>query len=160
MKDFVDSNTTHKRLYQVAIFYLKFRFRTEFEMTSYLQRKVIHASKDEIQKAIYELKAQNLINDERFAQEWIAAKLRKGKGPYFINKQLKRLGIDSIIINQAIDDIDEVDQLDAAKKIIQKKRSMFNKLNNTKKRLKIRQYLFNNGFSSQVIRKTIDDLLV
>jgi SOS response regulatory protein OraA/RecX len=160
MKDPTDSNTTHKRLLRSALFYLKYRFRTEFEMTSYLQRKVVHASIGEIQGVISELKSQNFVNDERFTHEWIAAQLRKGKGPYYVNKQLRKLRVDPIIINQALDNIDDKDQINAAKEIVYKKSHLFNKLNNIRKRLKIKQYLFNNGFSPQIIREVIDDLLI
>ena len=127
-------------------------------MRNYLQKKVPSASAENIDHIISNLSDQNLINDERFISEWISSQINKGKGPFYIKQQLIRLGLNADIIKTALDQVDIRSQIVAAKKLIGKKSHLFNKLNKKQHIMKIKSYLYNKGYSSQVIVKTIDDL--
>ncbi len=61
-------------------------------------------SPEEIETAIAALEADGLVSDERFAESFIAARVRKGQGPVRIRMELQRRGVDGELIRMQIDD--------------------------------------------------------
>jgi len=55
-------------------------------------------SPEEIQTAVIGLAADGLVSDERFAEAFVAVRMRKGQGPVRIRMELKRRGVDAELI--------------------------------------------------------------
>jgi regulatory protein len=58
---------------------------------------------DEIEAAVAGLVADGLVSDERFAESFVAARMRKGQGPVRIRMELQKRGVDSATIHLHID---------------------------------------------------------
>jgi len=90
----------------VALHFLKFRPRSEFEVRQKLKSKRI--PEQEIKKVISVLKKNQLLDDEKFAKMWVASRNNlRPSGSYVLKMELKHLGIAAEIIDEAIKDQDE-----------------------------------------------------
>lgn len=61
-------------------------------------------SSEDIDKTLKELAADGLVSDERFAESFIAARMRKGQGPVRIKMELEKRGVDAELIRLYTDD--------------------------------------------------------
>ena len=60
-------------------------------------------SPEEIDKAVTGLAADGLVSDERFAESFIAARMRKGQGPVRIRMELEKRGVDDELVRLHMD---------------------------------------------------------
>ena len=58
---------------------------------------------EDIEAAVTGLVADGLVSDERFAESFVATRMRKGQGPVRIRMELKKRGVDSATIRLHID---------------------------------------------------------
>ncbi len=84
-----------------AMRYLSRREHSEFELTRKLARKGIDW--EQARQAVAQLSQDNLVSNERFAQEFIRVRVQRGFGPSKIVSELKGRGIDSELINASLD---------------------------------------------------------
>ncbi len=56
-----------------------------------------------IEETIAALAREGLVSDERFAESFIAARMRKGQGPVRIRAELKKRGVAAAMVQQHID---------------------------------------------------------
>lgn len=141
-------------LLQKVYRFLSIRDRSEKEIRDYLQRKKAQ-NPDEI---IKELKEQGLINDERFAREWVEARRRsKHLGTKAIKRELVQKGINKEII-EAIDNgqwtMDNEEQI--AEKALEKKSKTWRNLEEMEFRKKATDFLMRKGFEYEVAKQAID----
>jgi regulatory protein len=61
-------------------------------------------SPEDVEAAIAGLVADGLVSDERFAESFVAARIRRGQGPVRIRMELKRRGVDPATIHLHLDD--------------------------------------------------------
>ena len=66
---------------------------------------------DLIELTIQKLEDNNLINDARFSEHYVAARKRKGFGPKKISYELLSKGVESFIANEAISESGEWEEL-------------------------------------------------
>ena len=91
---------------QIALFFLKFRPRSVFEIEKKLKEKKI--SEKEIADTIQVLKRNKLLDDAEFAKMWVRDRNRfKPSGSYVLKMELKRLGLSENNIENALADQDE-----------------------------------------------------
>ena len=90
----------------IALRFLKFRPRSEFEVTQKLKQKGIIDS--EINKVISVLKKNKLLDDKEFAKMWVRDRnLLKPSGSYLLKMELRKLGVADADIENALKDQDE-----------------------------------------------------
>lgn len=131
---------------QIALQFLKFRPRSEFEIREKLKSKTIVSS--EIEKTISVLKRNNLLDDAKFAKMWVSDRnLLKPTGNFLLKLELKRLGLSEYDISAAISDQDEEA---LARKALESK----NRLKNADFAKKA-QFLQRRGFGLNVIYKIL-----
>jgi regulatory protein len=80
-----------KKALKYCFFLLKYRARSEDEIVSRLKKKGY--DEDTIKEAISYLRRQGYINDEKFAETFIADSINKGWGKLKIAFALKKLGV-------------------------------------------------------------------
>jgi len=144
-----------------AYFYLKFRPRTVVEMRHYLYKKIIktHWSRAAADKVIDYLIDQKLLDDRQFISLFVEQrKTLKPKGKYILKQELLRFGIDKDLIDNYFDN-NPVDEFFLAKQTLEKYWSRFKDLAPDKRFQKASQFLLRRGFSYEVIRRTIEELL-
>ena len=145
------------KLFQSALRKLSYRNHSRSELETYLSRKIQTEDNALVDQTIQKLEQMDLINDNRFASEWARSRANKGKGDYLVKRELQQKGVDSQIIDSVLANIPEEIWFESAQLQLDKKSAKFNKLNQYQKKQKMKQYLFQRGFSSMIINTVIDD---
>ncbi len=157
---------------------LSVRMRSEKEIRDYLRnlsfkRKL--KDKDELSEVVIEslikkLKEKDLINDERFAREWIEARRNsKNKGINAIKAELYSKGISREVIESKLDPRlfgddttlgwSEENEEDLATKALEKKVKNILLLKDVKEKQRILGFLMRKGFSYEIAREAIENKL-
>ena len=105
-----------------------------------------------IGEVIDKLIINNILDDERFAEMYLSSRARKGFGPKKIEMELGLRRVDSFVISNALEAYD--DWIENAKKELKKK---FKGIAPTdyQSKMKQKQFLFNRGFSTQIIERVL-----
>ena len=105
-----------------------------------------------IEEALDKLVLNNILNDERFAEMYLNSRARKGFGPKKIEMELYSKKVDSMFISNAIEAYES--WIENAENELQKK---FKGIQPTdyKSMMKQKQFLFNRGFSAQIIERIL-----
>ena len=142
-----------EKFYNKALRFLSYRPRSEKEIRDKLLGK--KASEEIINKVISRLKENNFLNDEEFVKWWIEQRANfKPRSLKLIKMELRQKGIDKDLIDQIIDDLSlTIDDLETAKKLINKRLSRYKKLSREEKFQKIARYLSSKGFSYDIIKE-------
>jgi len=140
---------------QVALRYLSFQMRSEYELRTQLKNKEIQ----DIAKIIQRLKEMNLLNDENFAQSFVRTqKNTSDKGPQQIKHLLRQKGMDSQIIDVAMEEFPQEEQDLACAKLAQKLTKKYSNKSHREALQKIRLSLMNKGFYSNSVNFAMDEL--
>ena len=105
-----------------------------------------------IEEALDKLAINNILDDERFAEMYLNSRARKGFGPKKIEMELYSKKVDSIFIYNAIEAYES--WTENAENELKKK---FKGVEPTdyKSKMKQKQFLFNRGFSTQIIERIL-----
>ena len=133
-------------IYNKALDILSRREHSAHELKLKLHKKFEAIS--EIEEVITKLESNNLLNDFRFAETYARIRMRKGFGPNKIHYELKNKGIKESISNEIISAEDGWG--DAALQAF-KKKYKDGISEDTKERLKQKNFLHNRGFSFKEI---------
>ncbi len=131
--------------------YCAYQDRCHWEVENKLREfNLIPEGKDEI---IIYLIQQNFLNEERFAKSFVRGKFnQKNWGRIKIRIELKKRKIPPKLIEMALAEIDEKDYLETLKHLTEKKkRELKQEKESWKKKAKIRNYLLQKGFESEMI---------
>lgn len=85
----------------LAMNWLARREHTRAELCAKLAERDFSA--DEIESAVAALTAEGLVSDDRFAESFIAARMRKGQGPVRIRMDLQQRGVSAELIALHLD---------------------------------------------------------
>ena len=105
-----------------------------------------------IEDVLDKLVTNKILDDERFAEMYLNSRARKGFGPKKIEMELYSKKVESLFISNAIEAYG--DWLENAKNELQKK---FKGVvpNDYKSTMKQKQFLFNRGFTTQIIERIL-----
>ncbi len=125
-----------------ALYFLKFRPRSRYEIQRYLQDKKFLP--ETVTDSIRKLEAAGYLNDFDFARLWVENRLRcKPKGRAALRAELREKGIPEGIIHSALADLDEKQ---AAWDAIFPKLRHWDKLEKEEFKKKVYGYLARRGF--------------
>lgn len=122
---------------------------TEFEIRNKLKHKEFN-DKD-IDGIVSKLKSLNFINDERFAENFLFFKSKRGYGTKKIAYSMKLKGLEQTIIDRVLDSFDESEFVDT---IFLKYAEKIAKKENYKQ--KLFSYMLRRGFLLRTISKLFD----
>ena len=105
-----------------------------------------------IEEALDKLSINNILDDERFAEMYLNSRARKGFGPKKIEMELYSKKVDSAFVNNAIEAYKNWNE-NAANEL--QKKFKGNKPIDYQSKMKQKQFLYNRGFSSQIIEKIL-----
>ena len=105
-----------------------------------------------IEEALDKLLLNNILDDERFVEMYLNARARKGFGPKKIEMELYSKKVDSILIGNAIEAY-ECWTENAENELKKKFKDI--KPTDYKSKMKQKQFLFNRGFSTQIIERIL-----
>jgi regulatory protein len=136
-----------------AVRFVSYRPRSETELRQHLRRKQLDDAL--IEEVIARLRRYNYLNDDEFAAYWVEQRETfKPRSPMALRQELRQKGVDSETIDRAVDDIDE---LDAARRAAEKRLNQLARLPYDQFRAKLGGYLQRRGFSYGVIREVIQE---
>lgn len=134
-----------KKALDVALFFLKFRPRSCFEVERKLKFKKY--SSDEIEKTLGYLEREGLINDLEFAKMWIRHRLQlKPMASRILFLELKKFGIDDEICEKAllVEDLPDEEKIEM---IYEAKKRAWLKLSAEEFKKKMTGFLARRGFN-------------
>lgn len=140
-----------------AIFFLKFRPRSEAEVREYLLKK--GAGKEDTETVIEKLKKIRLVDDREFIHWWVERRDRaKPKASRVLAYELKQLGVGEELIKEVLGDQRETDR-ERARRAAEKVWPKYEKLEEKQGRERLLAYLSRRGFSWDSIRSVVDALV-
>jgi len=131
--------------------YCAYQDRCHWEVENKLREfHLIPEAKDEI---IIYLIQHNFLNEERFAKSFVKGKFnQKNWGRIKIKSELKKRRIPQKLIDTALKEIDAEAYFSRLEELFQKKKeSLQSERESFKKQLKIRNYLLQKGYESNLI---------
>lgn len=140
-----------RKAYNMAIQYLSRRMRSEKEIRTYLSEKEM----DEviIQEVIHKLNEYSFVNEEEFALAYVRTQLNTSdKGKLIVKQELKEKGISEKLIEQALQEYPDEEELSKAITLCEKFVSKNNKDSTRVMQQKLEQQLLRKGFSYQTIQ--------
>ncbi|MEO0136207.1 MAG: RecX family transcriptional regulator [candidate division WOR-3 bacterium] len=141
-----------QRLKQRAYKLLRYRNRSVAELKERLIK--LGYEPDLIDAVLYELKTEGILDDERFAQNFVDNYTNlKPRGNIFIIKELRKRKIDEQHIQELVKERDEIPLI---KKMIEKRYGKFDK-KDFRQKGKIFRYLISKGFTPQSIAQVLGE---
>ncbi|CAM3932109.1 RecX family transcriptional regulator [Paenibacillus alkaliterrae] len=144
------------RAYVLAIGYLGAKPRTRKQIQQYLLRKLFEESN--IQYALDRLEREHIVDDEQYARQFAAGRMRSSlKGRRWIKQELQQRGVSKQAAAEATDALGREDELAAAKCAADKKwRSL--KGEPLDKKRKLMGYLMRRGFPGDIVKEAIKNV--
>ncbi len=148
-------NPLLEKIFNKALFFLKFRFRSEKEIVVYLKKQLQsfllteYEKKEILNVVLSRLKNLNLVDDYRFAYLWVENRLRLNpKGKKIITFELRQKGIEQAIIDKVLTELfNKTKEEELIKKLLAKAESRYKKVALPQKREKIIRFMVSRGFS-------------
>jgi regulatory protein len=138
------------RSFQNAMVFLSYRMRSSLEIIQYLKEK--DYGEPVIQEAIHKLKELNYIDDEAFAIAYVKTNARVSlKGPNVLKQELAQKGISGSIVESALSNYTDEEQLEYATKIAEK---TVKKTKSSSKKIqdqKVTETLIRKGFTRDIV---------
>jgi len=147
-------------LFNKALFFLKFRPRTEKEVFDYLLKKIkkTHYSTDDIKKVIEKLKEMDLLNDKKFIEDYVSFYLKNNpKSQKVLILELRKKGVDENLISEYFFQ-NQVDEEELAFLLLKKRWPRWAGIDKKKRLKKAFDFLARRGFSFDISRKTVEKL--
>ena len=142
---------------EYAFLLLKFRLRSEKEMTERLKKK--NLPEQAVKETIAFLKEKKFIDDIVFARAWINSRLRQPLGLRRIRQELVQKGLDKEIIENSLSQVKE--HYNESQIVSQLAQQRFSKLKNIeplKAKARVYGYLIRRGFASDIVGEVVNKL--
>ena len=138
-------------IYNKALDLVSRREHSQYELIQKLNKR-FPETMPIIEKVVKKLAVNNILNDERFAEMYLNSRARKGFGPKKIEMELNFKKVDSSFIAIAIAEYESWTE-NAQNELLKKFKGVIPTDYNSK--MKQKQFLFNRGFSSQIIERIL-----
>lgn len=138
-----------QRYYDKAVNLISFRPRSEKEIAVFLSKKIpaSPARKTVSSRIIAKLKQNGYLNDAEFIDWWLDQRQTfRPRSKRFLKAELLQKGIDADLIEQKLSGLNQQTQIEAARKLIEKK---------PRDRKKLTAYLYRYGFDWETIRQAL-----
>ena len=135
-------------MHNVCMRLLSMREHSRLELCNKL--KVKGFAQDEIQEVLDGLVNEGWQSDQRFAESFIRQRIQKGYGPIRIEYDLKQRGIDSVSMDEILQET-SISWIDSLETVYLKKYSSDSSLSH-KEWAKRARFLCQRGFSGEMIR--------
>lgn len=111
---------------------------------------------DAIENIIVQLIADNFLNEERFAKNYVQGKFKqKGWGKAKIKQGLKLKKIPDGLLKKALQTIDGDDYIEMLSKVLHKKAALLTEKDPYKRKYKLQQYAFSRGYENDLINDVL-----
>ena len=138
-------------IYNKALDLVSRREHSKYELIQKLNKR-FPETMPIIEEVVKKLAINNILNDERFAEMYLNSRARKGFGPKKIEMELNFKKVDSSFIAIAIAEYESWTE-NAQNELLKKFKGI--KPTDYNSKMKQKQFLFNRGFSSQIIERIL-----
>ena len=154
----VNINQAAKKARVYALKLLKLRPRTVFELSDKLCRKGY--SKKIIENLLKDFQERKYLDDTAFARLWVSSNMSlKPEGHYLLRKKLREKGIGADIIEEVLAaQASAVDQYDLARTLGLNRKKVLGRIDKTKSKKRIYNYLLRRGFDFEMAYKVIKEI--
>jgi len=143
-----------KKAYNLALYFLSYRMRSEKEVINHLRKKVV--SEPIIREVLHKLRHHNYVNDKEFANTYVLTQIKTTvKGPGVILKELYDKGIVAELAAEALKQYTFEKQVEAALRLYEKAKKQSKKYSAQQWQQYIVQMLRQKGFSPDIIQEVI-----
>lgn len=137
---------------EYALYLLQNRAQTEKQLRDKLARKKFEQT--DIDQTILKLAKAGYVNDEQFAHNYAQDKVRLNRrGRFRIALELLQKGVSKELIKKSTDQINETDELEAARSLIAAKKRQWQHLDPQKVYLRTVSLLTRRGFSAKIVKE-------
>jgi len=149
---------TYHRALNAALHFLSYRPRSEGEIRQRLRKS--STSDEVIDRVIQQLRDWRYVDDADFAQRWVENRtLHRPRGSRLLAQELRAKGVDSAVVDQALDDAD-LDESAKALEIARKRWGQIQGLDAAVRERRLIGFLQRRGFDFASIRYALDALHV
>ncbi len=142
-----------QKIYDKILRFASLRPRSEKEFDSWLRKHKVHSSLHT--KLFDKLKRLDFLDDAKFAVWWVGQRLQfKLKSKRELIYELKSKGIDKNIIDDTLAEVN-IDEVKVAKKLIDKKKYRWEKLEGFEARKKMSTFLAGKGYGWDIVKQVI-----
>ena len=138
-------------IYNKALDLVSRREHSQYELIQKLNKR-FPESMPIIEEVVKKLAVNNILNDERFAEMYLNSRARKGFGPKKIEMELNLKKVDSSFKAIPIAEYESWTE-NAQNELLKKFKGV--KPTDYNSKMKQKQFLFNRGFSSQIIERIL-----
>lgn len=144
-----EAEKLEKRARNILLFQLSRSMKTEHQLRQIMLKRELPA---EIFEPLLErFKEAQLIDDNQFANSYVASRTRLGKSVNMIRRELRTKGVAQSIIERATAEISVEDEIRRASDLARAKVAKMSGLDSQVARRRLQGYLARRGFSGQVI---------
>lgn len=142
-----------QKTYDKLIRYSTLRPRSRREVEIWLKKYKVHESMHD--ELFNKLKRLELLDDTEFAKWWVDQRTTfRPRGKRALVSELRQKGIDRYIIDEVLGSA-EIDEKRMAKKLLEKRKYKWEKLNKLVARKKKSDFLARKGFGWEVIKELV-----
>ena len=147
-----------QKVYDKLLRFSTLRPRSEKELKDWLKKHKVHLSIHE--NLFSRLKRLDLLNDNKFAQWWVEQRMEfSPRGKRALIAELRQKGINRDLIIQLVNEsISQGYEEKTARKLLQKKKYKWERLQKLEAKKKMSDFLARKGFGWEVIKNAIDDI--
>lgn len=147
-----------KRAFNMALHYLSYRRRTQWELEEYLRKK--NFDEEIIDVTIEKLKYYNMIDDKAYVKSYIAEKkLGNPVGRKKLIFDLEKKGIHKELLNSIDQYFTQEDEYDQGKKLAMKYNKKYRKISPKERAYKIGQAGQRRGFSWEIMKNIVQEVV-
>jgi len=151
--DHLKSREQIEKAKQNALRYVSVRPRSVYELQTHLQRKSFE--ENVIDTVVEFLLGLELLDDTAFANYWIDQRETfRPRSRFALGKELRQKGISREVIDNVLEDVDE---LAAARRVVDKRSDRWANLPEDAYREKMAGFLQRRGFSYEIIREVLEE---
>ena len=139
-------------------YYCAYQERCHKEVTKKL--KDMYMIPKAIDVIIVHLLKHNYLNEERFAKTFVSGKFKIKKwGKRRLTLELKRKDIGKVNINQALNEIKDIEYIEVFNNLAEKKAVLIKETNKWKKKKKLIDYLLYRGWEAHLVYDKVNELI-
>ena len=139
-----------------AFFLLKFRLRSENELSERLIRKKF--PEETVKEVTAFLKEKRFIDDSIFAKAWVNSRLKRSLGFRRIKQELRQKGIDKAVIETELGSVKGYSEAEIILKLAKERLGKLKAVEPVKARRRAYEFLLRRGFSPEVVIDTLNQL--
>lgn len=150
----IEAAEFEQKAYTKALVYATGRMRSKMQVIIKLKESEIPGAV--IAKVINRLEAANVIDDARFAEEYVRSAIHSGKlGPRGVKTKLQQLGIDKYFIEDALAEYTAEDQIDQLDEKVEKLMIKYHRQSHFMAEQKTKQKLSQLGYDSRLVNQAL-----